>query len=158
MVQNFCKGNLIWGMRYQFAINFVNISKQYWVVYSVHPLLAEWLKVWGRGVRIGVWFLYSRRRWILQFLEECLVCASWSTSEVLSYWYWVSPTIQRIMLGISSQKYYICLILKSFFCKNNHPEKIPFLPVNLLITVAYSKPCQMYLKGEGNKICTGWAF
>lgn len=35
---------------------------------------------------------------------------------------------------------------------------MPFLPVNLLITVASSKPCQMYLKDEGNKICKEWAF
>lgn len=69
--------------------------------------LREGLEDWGL-------FFYSRRGWILQFLEKCLVCASWSTSEVLSNWYWVSPTIQSIMLGISLQKYFVHLHIEIF--------------------------------------------
>lgn len=156
MVQNFAKE--IW-----FEAWDTNLQLTLWTFQSS----IEWLwcassPCWvAEGVREGFedWGLvFYSRRWILQFLEEYLVCASWSTSEVLSYWYWVSYNPEYYVGNLLTKILRSLKILKSYFCKNNHPEKIPFLPVNLLITVAYSKPCQIYLKGEGNKICTGWAF
>lgn len=109
--------------------------------------LREGFENWSLG-------FYSRRGQILQFLEECLLCASWSTSEVLTD---TGSRLQSRVLCWQSPYKNVALvyILKFFFCKNNHPGKILFPSVNLLIAVASSKPCQMYLQDEGSKIRTG---